>query len=323
MFLRVSLLLVWTFHIIGFNTSFAQELQTVSTTELKKLIKEEKFVIAMFCPSNKMERCEEFEGELGSVREDLIDALDGDGWVVKLLDSSLVEEFFVGKVEQPIIVMFRSGLPVIYDGPANEEILLDTLIRYKEPGVQELTDSTFEHLTQAATGATTGDWLVMFYTTSCHLCTRLAASLETVACKHRGRSNVARVNKETYGEKTGRRFELGLEDKPDIIFFHHGKMYRYTVEKYDPESLTSFISGFYKNYPGESIPLPKTPFDDLVQLCVDYLKAYPLIIGTCLCVPVLLLVAFLFLMKSDEPQPKKSKKKKKEEQKEKKETKKE
>ena len=45
-------------------------------------------------------------------------------------------------------------------GPANEEVLLDTLIRMKEPGVKELTDSTFEHLTQAASGATTGDWLV-------------------------------------------------------------------------------------------------------------------------------------------------------------------
>merc|ERR1719427_1389452 len=233
--------------------------------------------------------------------------MDGDGWVVKLIDSPLVEEYAVGKTDQPVIIMFRNGLPVIYDGPANEEIMLDTLIRYKEPGVQELTDNTFEHLTQAATGATTGDWLVMFFTPSCQLCHRLTAALETVACQHRGRSSVARVNKETYGEKTGRRFELGLEDKPDIILFRQGKMYRYEVEKYDPESIT----------------LPKSPFDDLVQLCVDYMKAYPLQVGTCLCVPVLLLVAFLFIMKSDddEPKPRKSKKKKKEEQKEKKEKK--
>ena len=95
--------------------------------------------------------------------------------------------------------------------------MLDTLVRYKDQGVQELTDNTFEHLTQAATGATTGDWLVMFYTPSCILCARLTATMETLACKYRGRMNVARVNKETYGEKTGRRFELGLEDKPDII----------------------------------------------------------------------------------------------------------
>ena len=27
----------------------------------------------------------------------------------------------------------------------------------------EQTDTSFEHMTQAATGATTGDWLIMFY----------------------------------------------------------------------------------------------------------------------------------------------------------------
>ena len=63
---------------------------------------------------------------------------------------------------------------------------METLVRYKEPGVQELTDSTFEHLTQAATGATTGDWLVMFFTEECSLCRRLTAALETVACAQVG-----------------------------------------------------------------------------------------------------------------------------------------
>ena len=195
----------------------AEELQTVEQEEFLKLITEEHYVVALFCPSTAMERCEEFEGELAIIREDMIDVMDGDGWVVKLVDSPMVEEYAVGRTDQPVIVMFRNGLPVIYDGPANEEVMLDTLVRYKEPGVQELTDNTFEHLTQAATGATTGDWLVMFYTSSCTLCSRLTATMETLACKHRGRMNVARVNKETYGEKTGRRFELGLEDKPDLI----------------------------------------------------------------------------------------------------------
>merc|ERR1719427_1622381 len=287
------------------------------------MISEEHYVVALFCPGNSVEsffRCEEFEGELSSIREDMIDVMDGDGWGVQLLDSPLGDHYAVGKTDQPIIVMFRNGLPVIYDGPANEEVMLETLTRYKEPGVQELTDNTFEHLTQAATGATTGDWLVMFFTTNCQMCHRLTAALETVACQHRGRSNVARVNKETYGEKTGRRFELGLEDKPDILFFRLGKMYRYNVEKYDPESLSSFISKSYSDFPAEDIPLPKSPLSDLVQLCLDYLSAYPLLVGTCLCVPVLLLVAFLLIMRSDdEPKPRKSKKKKKEEQKEKKE----
>jgi len=285
-------------------------LQAVDDAELTKLIKEEKFVVALFCTAANQERCEEFEGELTGIREDAIDVMEGDGWVVKVVDSGIMDQYYVGKTEQPVIIMFRNSLPVIYNGPANEEVMLETLVRMKEPGVQELTDSTFEHLTQAATGATTGDWLVMFFTPSCALCTRLTAALETVACQQRGRASVASVNKETYGEKTGRRFELGLGDQPDIILFRLGKMYRYTIDKFDPDSILSFMNGFYKNYPAESIPLPKTPFDDLVQLCVDYLKEYPLLVGVCALLPILLCLAFYFLMRSEEPKPRKSKKKK-------------
>ena len=81
-----------------------------------KLITEERYVVALFCPSAATERCEEFEGELTSIREDMIDVLDGDGWVVKLVDSPVMEEYAVGKTDQPVIVMFRTGLPVLYDG---------------------------------------------------------------------------------------------------------------------------------------------------------------------------------------------------------------
>jgi len=285
-------------------------LQIVDDAEFSKLVKEEKYVVALFCSSSNAERCEEYEGELTSAREDLIDVMDGDGWVVKLVDSPVIERFYVGKTEQPLVIMFRNNLPVIYNGPANEEVMLETLVRMKEPGTKELTDSTFEHLTQAATGATTGDWFVMFFTSTCELCARLTAALETAGCQLRGKANVATVNKETYGEKTGRRFELGLGDKPDIILFRLGKMYRYTIDKYDPESLLAFVNGFYKNYPAESIPLPKSPFDDLVQLCVDYIKEYPLIVGACGVVFLLLCLGFFFLLRSEEPKPRKSKKKK-------------
>lgn len=36
-----------------------------------------------------------------------------------------------------------------------------TFTENKAPTVKELTDDTFEHLTQASSGATTGDWFVM------------------------------------------------------------------------------------------------------------------------------------------------------------------
>lgn len=46
-------------------------------------------------------------------------------------------------------------------GDVDEELILHTFSSSKEPAVRELSDDNFEHLTQAATGATTGDWLIM------------------------------------------------------------------------------------------------------------------------------------------------------------------
>lgn len=53
------------------------------------------------------------------------------------------------------------GVLLSFSGPVNDELILHTFTDNKEPVVKELNDQTFEHLTQASTGATTGDWLVM------------------------------------------------------------------------------------------------------------------------------------------------------------------
>jgi hypothetical protein len=46
-------------------------------------------------------------------------------------------------------------------GPPNEDDILSKLNKCPEPAAKALNDETFEHLTQASTGATTGDWLIM------------------------------------------------------------------------------------------------------------------------------------------------------------------
>ena len=73
--------------------------------------------------------------------------------------------------------------------------------------------------------------------------------------------------------------------------FRLGKMYRYTVEKFDMASLEGFATGFYKNMKAESVPLPKSPFDDLVQLCVDYLEEYPALFAVMVGIPLVLLAS--------------------------------
>ena len=50
--------------------------------------------------------------------------------------------------------------PVVYDGPADEEVIHETFMQWREPCQQDLTDTNFEHLTQAS---------VEFYGFSCLL----------------------------------------------------------------------------------------------------------------------------------------------------------
>jgi hypothetical protein len=120
-------------------------------------------------------------------REVLVDSLGA--WVVKVVNSPLAKEY--DPTGEPAVVFFRDGNPILYQGPPhtyiecnvrsmvsyvgftsnliylmnvgapNEEDLLSKIQQSQEPAVRELTDENFEHLTQASTGATTGDWLVM------------------------------------------------------------------------------------------------------------------------------------------------------------------
>ena len=50
--------------------------------------------------------------------------------------------------------------------PTNVVVLLLAILSIASCEVIQLTTKNFEHLTQASTGATTGDWLLEFYAVS-------------------------------------------------------------------------------------------------------------------------------------------------------------
>ncbi|XP_017753928.1 PREDICTED: thioredoxin domain-containing protein isoform X2 [Eufriesea mexicana] len=203
------------------------------------------------------------------LREDLVNSLSA--WVVKAVNSQLFSLYSATK--EPALLFFRHGMPLLYDGPPNNELISTMFIENKEPTVKELTDDTFEHLTQASSGATTGDWFVMFYSVDCVECVRMIARLEAVGAKLKQKINVARIDKSTTGASTARRFNV--RETPTFIFFRHGKMYRYQIPKYDVNSFVSFVKEWYRNARAETVPVPQSPFDDLVQMIANFLHENP------------------------------------------------
>ncbi|KAF7276996.1 hypothetical protein GWI33_009576, partial [Rhynchophorus ferrugineus] len=117
------------------------------------------------------------------------------------------------------------------------------------------------------------DWFVQFYSTDCVDCQRLHARWESVGAQLKGRINVARVNRATTGAKTARRFDVF--EVPTFILFKRGKMYKYHNQDFDVRSLVAFAQDWHKNVKPEAIPVPKSPFDDLLALTVSVMKENP------------------------------------------------
>ncbi|CAK1546060.1 unnamed protein product [Leptosia nina] len=243
----------------------SENLRSVSDDELLQLIKEEEKLLVLFHKPNCKE-CDKLESLVDSLQEDFEKQLNA--LSVKVINSHLARLY--SPTKEPAIVFFRHGVPLLYNGEANEGELYGYLEQNQSPSVKELTDKIFEHLTQAATGATTGDWFVMFYGASCVECQRLHAVWEGVGATLRGRVNVARMDSNLAGSLTAKRFKV--TKLPAFLFFRLGKVYRYDIPKYDIKSFVIFAQDWYKNVKGEAVPLLSSPFDEIVDWCVEMIK---------------------------------------------------
>ncbi|ESO85081.1 hypothetical protein LOTGIDRAFT_204649 [Lottia gigantea] len=189
---------------------------------------------------------------------------------LKILQSTdLVLANELGASDFPKVVYYRQQSPAHYDGDLNDEDFSHWLLQAQEISVKILTDDTFEHLTQAVTGSTTGDWLVLFYKDDCPVCKQSLIDFETVAVKLKGKTNVAQVDMNV-NPKLVDRFKL--TKCPSIIFFKQGTMYRYEMEKVSVKILMSFVQAWYRNMKAEKIPFEPTAFDKVTDSIVLYLK---------------------------------------------------
>ncbi|XP_055296942.1 thioredoxin domain-containing protein [Sitodiplosis mosellana] len=248
-------------------TTAATTFETISDDDLVERIKANEFLVVLFSKKNCAD-CDKYENELFKVRDEFRETFPAE--VVKVVDSQLVRLYNPKK--EPAVIFFRHGVPLLYEGNINAEEIIHKFDQNRMPIVKELTDDSFEHLTQAATGSTTGDWLVLFYNRECIDCQRLSAVWEAVGAGLRNRVNVARVEKDLRGVKTAKRFNV--QKAPEFIFIRQGNFYRYDIPKYDVKTFVSFAQEFYRNSRAEKIKSPASPFDDLVSSIVAYLKNF-------------------------------------------------
>ena len=165
--------------------------------------------------------------------------------------------------------------------------------------LRDLNEDNFEHLTQASSGATTGDWLVAFGADAAEwrhdAATRLA--LDTVASEYKHQLSVAFVDVKTNPKLADRlKVKPRLSSKNNHLtlrYFRLEKMYYYDLDKINFQSLRAFVTGAYRHAKSGKVPTEPTPFDQLVENVVSRLKTfgYPSFMGT-----LILILAFASAM---------------------------
>ncbi|XP_026844743.1 uncharacterized protein LOC6591693 [Drosophila persimilis] len=247
------LLIVIGISLRSFNCS---ELRRVDDSDLIHLLNVEHNVVVLFSKNN-CEVCLEYETTVSLIQNDLKETLGA--MVVQAHESNLVGIY--DPTKEPALVYYRHGIPILYHGNIIEDQIVEFFNDNKEPAVKELSDENFEHLTQASSGATTGDWFIFFYSADCVLCQRLYAIWESVGGKLRQKLNIARMNRLETGISTARR--LGILGSPEFIFIRQGKVYRYIAKTYRPEDFIKFAELSYLESPSEMVPEPPSVISSL------------------------------------------------------------
>jgi len=175
--------------------------------------------------------------------------------------------------------------------------LFSWLQKARDSSVKELNDETFEHVTQAASGGTTGNWIVLFTLSEVSQVT--STFLEGLAARISHHSSVAVVHLKKSPELE-KRFKLENLDAavPRWYFFRHGKMYAMPQTKMELATMQAFTEKTFQNF--QAIPTPKqpTPFDLAVEFAVQLLKSrMDLVVAICVAFfhPPL---CFIFLLQS-------------------------
>lgn len=122
-----------------------------------------------------------------------------------------------------------------------------------------LTDSTFEHQTQASTGQTTGKWFIKFYAPWCGHCKRMAGTWKELAAdmetNHSDEGIVIAEVDSTQDREVTQRF--GVTGYPSLKYIAGGKVYTYKGDR-SLEDMKEFVLKRFAETEGEEVPPPES-----------------------------------------------------------------
>ncbi|KAA3680677.1 uncharacterized protein DEA37_0009790, partial [Paragonimus westermani] len=156
-----------------------------------------------------------------------------------------------------------------------------------------LTDANFEHDTQASTGSTTGDWLIIFdlvNSSAFQVYDGLALSLRA-----RGISlGIVDPSKST---QTGKRFNVSPQpsEQPSMLMLHRSQVYRFsgTLKRFDFVPVLQFALNSFREHQAHAIPRPRMLFDELLDWTVEHYLKFEVQHGSIVIVAAGIFVLFL------------------------------
>ncbi|XP_022106150.1 dnaJ homolog subfamily C member 10-like isoform X1 [Acanthaster planci] len=243
--------------------------------------------------------CKEFAPIFDQVNTELLkEKLDIPAVIINNLD--IVKHYDFQKL--PSLVFFRKTVPILYEGHHEVEEILAWLENTREVQGRFLNDKDFEHLTQASTGATTGDWLVQFCDPERPQCVALQTIWETVAYRLKDRINVATVDTTT-NKALVKRFNIAVQKTPTVLLMKGQRMYRIHPKMLTgpADRLETWLSTGYKANKAINVPREWTRVDDLTEDIANKLKAvqpggrgvFVLIVGSLVIFSLVLCKVFL------------------------------
>lgn len=132
--------------------------------------------------------------------------------------------------------------------PEESRFYLDT------PGLVALSDDNFEHETQAASGQTTGSWLVFFHTPRDETMIYGALPEEDFFAEHHIVLGAVNTKK---GILSWERFQV--KQLPSFVFIHKGKYYKFQKPPggYTWSTLVRFVTQDVEYVEGTPVPLER------------------------------------------------------------------